>query len=255
MSQLLTTVALGALFLSAFYRGTLQTTAETPVPIQRKSFAWKASLNRGTGIASSSETSAFEVGRRDDNSNKDEENIRKPSSKKVRATTKRIAREIFSNYPTFLGRPSLTLGLCRSVVVPSAASTISKDEKHCNLQTSLVPLNVLIFGTPREVTFSQYEKRKDEEVICCVEIPIVGGLMANTNPSSLSAKKSNSKNASQQDYGSLRFTWLHQKLVPNSSGHNSQQKSQSQPNIILVTEIVGKYRPSLAGNILPIPAW
>lgn len=194
--------------------------------IERKSFLWRASLNR-CGVASSFEQSVFEVrGNEISLPNKDE--------------VTKMARQLFSSYPEFLGRPSLTLGLCRAV----------QSSKNCSLQTSLFPLDVLTFGTPKVVSSKphyrniQEEKARDSsiglgEVLCCIEIPIVGGLLANLDPS----PSSKSITKQEHDHGCLRFTWL------------SIKNHRQQPKIVLVTEIAGNYRPSLAGNKIPIPAW
>jgi len=201
--------------------------------IERKSFLWSASLNR-RGIASSFEQSVFEV--------RGINEISLPNKDEVT----KMARQLFSNYPDFLGRPSLTLGLCRAV--PSS--------KNCHLQTSLFPLDVLTFGTPRVVSSKPHSRNSHGEkwgdgisiiglgeVLCCIEIPIVGGLLVanNLDPSSSSSKSITKR---EHDHGCLRFTWL-----------SIKNHRQQQPKIVLVTEIAGNYRPSLAGNKLPTPAW
>ena len=60
-----------------------------------------------------------------------------------------IIQDVFSAYSKFLGKPSLTLGLCRSM--PSVV------EEDCNrLQTSLLHLNVFRFDKPRIVKPSKH---------------------------------------------------------------------------------------------------
>lgn len=162
---------------------------------RKQSFTWRASLDSCNGIASSLEQSVY--------SPKEEELIL-PSKREINE----FALIEFCNYPQFLQKASLTLGLCR--VLPST-------EHYCKLCTSILPLNVLSFGKP-------IVKQKSN-AICCVKIPIVGGLLAKVNPS-------------LADNGCLRFTWY-----------------QGGKNITLVTEIAGNYQPALAGSKIPIPYW
>ena len=161
----------------------------------RKSFTWRATLDSCTGIASSMEQSVF--------SPKEAELIL-PS----KGATSTFARHEFCKYPQFLQKLSLTLGLCR--VLPST-------EHFCNLCTSILPINVLSFGKPI--------LKQKSNTVCCVQIPIVGGLLAKVNQD-------------LADNGCLRFTWHREKN-----------------NITLVTEIAGNYQPALAGSTLPIPYW
>jgi hypothetical protein len=162
---------------------------------RRQTFTWRASLDSCTGIATSLEQSVF--------SPKEAELIL-PS----KGETITFARREFCNYPRFLQKVSLTLGLCR--VLPSA-------EHYSDLCTSILPINVLSFGKPII--------KKNNNAICCVQIPIVGGLLAKINPHSA-------------DHGCLSFTWY-----------------QEKKNITLVTEIAGNYQPALAGSRIPVPYW
>ncbi len=126
---------------------------------RRQSFTWRATLDSCTGIASSVERSVFYP---------KEAELILPSKRQ----TSTFARHEFCNYPKFLQKNSLTLGLCR--VLPST--------EHCNLCTSILPINLLSFGNPRKN----------------IEIPIVGGLLAKVNPN-------------LTDNGCLRFTWHREK--------------------------------------------
>ncbi len=162
---------------------------------RRQSFTWRACLDSCDGTASSLEQSVY--------SPKEEELVL-PSKREINT----FALNEFCNYPQFLQKVSLTLGLCR--VMPST-------EHYCNLCTSVLPINVLSFGKP-------IIKQKSN-AICCVEIPIVGGLLAKVNPR-------------VADNGCLRFTWY-----------------QERKNITLVTEIAGNYQPALAGGMIPVPYW
>lgn len=162
---------------------------------RRRSFTWRASLDSCNGIASSLEQSVY--------SPKEEELVI-PSKREINT----FAQNEFCNYPQFLQKASLTLGLCR--VLPST-------EHYCNLCTSILPIKVLTFGKP----IIKQESNK----ICCVQIPIVGGLLAKMNPD-------------LADNGCLRFTWRWEKK-----------------NILLVTEIAGNYQPALAGSVIPVSYW
>lgn len=214
---------------------------------ERKSFTWRANLNDLTGVATSFEQSVFQPENNDD--------IMHPSTNKK--VVQKIVQDIFSQYPIYLGSPSLTLGLCRSVVSSRTTSHVMKNENedsYCNLQTSLFHFNMLSFGKPRLIEKSNKNIRstivdnicrfsddtdttiiKDGEIICCVEIPIVGGLLANVDYSI--------STGSNEDHGCLRFTWLLE-TQPNNYQHTSK--------IILITEIAGRYQPALAGTKLPI---
>ena len=119
---------------------------------KRMSYQWNANLHQPTGIATSFEQSIFynkhqspPICKEDDD---DDDGLSDVLHRPSLATTKKeqikhIIQDIFSSYPKFLTKPSLTFGLCR---IPS-------NVKDCNhhLQTSLLHLNVLIFGKPRIV--------------------------------------------------------------------------------------------------------
>jgi len=105
------------------------------------------------------------------------------------------------------------------------------------VRTPFLSSSVLTFGAPRAASSEALRLVRDAhrpkfgEAVCCVEIPIVGGLLANADPS-------------EEDRGCLRFTWLRTETHRERTGE-----------IVLVTEIAGGYRPSLAGNTLPAPLW
>jgi len=221
---------------------------------KRRSYQWNANLHRQTGIATSFEQSVFynkyqtppicSVEDVDGSSSI----LHNPSlSKTKKKQIKHTIQDIFSNYPNFLSKPSLTFGLCRSV--PS-----DTEEKDCNhLQTSLLHLNVLTFGKPRIVKPPEHvfiditPSSKEEEVVCCIEIPIEGGLLANVESKSSTTTKS--KNS--EDHGCIRFTWLQTKQQ-NNQQHTKKHNEYHPEKIILITEIRGNYHPTLAGNLLPI---
>lgn len=208
---------------------------------ERKSFTWRANLNGLTGVATSFEQSVFQPKNNDD--------IVHPSTN---TKVQKIVQDIFSQYPIYLGSPSLTLGLCRSVDSSTTSHVMNENEEsYCNLQTSLFHFNMLSFGKPRLKSNKKIRSTivdnvcrfsvdtdttiiKDGEIICCVEIPIVGGLLANVDDSI--------STGSNEDHGCLRFTWL--QTQPNNYQHTSK--------IIILTEIAGRYQPKLAGTKLPI---
>ena len=201
---------------------------------ERKSFTWRANLNGLTGVATSFEQSIFQPINNDD--------IIQPSTNNKEVQN--IVQDIFSQYPIYLGSPSLTLGLCRSVVTSTSSHVMNeKEESYCNLQTSLFHFNMLLFGKPRLIKSNKKIRSTitvdnvcrftdDTTIICCVEIPIVGGILANIDDSI----------SSTEDHGCLRFTWL--QTQPNNYHHT--------PKIIILTEITGGYQPTLAGTKLPI---
>mmetsp|Transcript_34440 Transcript_34440/g.83329 ORF Transcript_34440/g.83329 Transcript_34440/m.83329 type:complete len:310 (-) Transcript_34440:83-1012(-) len=216
--------------------GIIKKNGLTPLlEIERKSFEWSASLDGQTGVASSFERSTFQLlgGRTLGFS---------PSDYTWHAEV--IAEILFSKYPTFLGQPSLTLGLCRSV--PSLWHRTTMNEP-CHLKTRIWPLTVLTFGKPRTVSTLKVAKKgfhhdyPSGKILSCVEIPIEGGLLANVGDT---APSTQSTRSSKGDNGCLRFTWIQTKCT-----------RKQLPMIVLVTEIAGRYRPSLAGTELPVPAW
>jgi len=164
---------------------------------KRKSYQWNANLHRTTGIATSFERSIFHYKHQPPPicsvDNDDGLSMhRPPLSTTKKKQIKHIVQDIFSSYPNFLTKPSLTFGLCQSI--PS-----NVENKYCNhhLQTSLLHLNMLTFGKPRIVKPSKKHifinnkssSTEKERVICCIEIPIKGGLLANVESKSSTTSK------------------------------------------------------------------
>ena len=220
---------------------------------KRRSYQWDANLHQSTGIATSFEQSIFRYKYQmppicsveDVDGSSSILHRPPPLSTTKKKQIKHIIQDIFSSYPKFLTKPSLTFGLCRSI-----PSDVEKED--CNhLQTSLLHFNVLTFGKPRIVKPSKHifidirPSSTEKEVVCCIEIPIKGGLLANVKSKSSTNRLKKKKDV---DHGCIRFTWLQTKqankqLIKSKTNH---------PKIILITEIRGKYRPTLAGNKLPI---
>jgi len=98
---------------------------------------------------------------------------------------------------------------------------------------------------PKHILIDNKSSSTEKEVVCCIEIPIEGGLLANVESKSTTTSKKK-----DVDHGCIRFTWLQTKQ-PNNQYIKKHIKYQH-PEIILTTEIRGKYRPTLAGNKLPI---
>ena len=65
------------------------------------------------------------------------------------------------------------------------------------------------------------------------------------------AESSKKKKKDEEEHGCLRFTWLQTKQ-PNIQQEDIKYIKHQHPEIILITEIRGKYRPTLAGTKLPI---
>ncbi|KAL7461032.1 hypothetical protein ACHAXS_001469 [Conticribra weissflogii] len=215
----------------------LNTTSASRIQAKRKVFQWAASLDRSTGVASSWEQSYVSIAlTKSPQYHSTSSHPTLPSRQEIYD----FANEIFSDYPRYLGKRSVTLGLC-------CVSTSSEKSQSFNLQSTIVGIDVLIFGLPRirrtglENVCGVEVKAIGGNVICCVEIPILGGYLANAT-SSMSGGI---------DFGCLRFTWV--ELEP--SEHKKTKSRNPRPNIIIVTEIDGNYRPTLAGKNLPIPWW
>jgi len=224
---------------------------------KRRSYQWNANLNQPTGIATSFEQSIFHKHQMPPNcyveNNDGFSNVLHRSTTKKKQQIKHIVQDVFSSYPKFLSKSSLTFGLCRSV--PSDVE--NKDCKH-HLQTSLLHLNMLTFGKPRivhkpspkHILIDNKSSSTEKEVVCCIEIPIEGGLLANVD--SKSSTKSKSKKKKEEDNGCIRFTWLQTKQQNNNEQQDIKYTKHQHPEIILITEIRGNYHPTLAGNKLPI---
>ena len=184
---------------------------------RRTKFNWRADLDRAC-VASSLEVSRFQY------------------AGVVDLPPKKEVISIFSEYPTFLQRPSLTFGLCR--VKPSTDGSYE-------LRTAFAlgepeGALLLVFGKPRAV------KRKGRpdwlsggsvgcaagEALCCIELPIEGGLLART--------LSETAGRSVKDYGCLRFTFYQTICTNKGTGRPCSC-------VTLCTEIAGGYSPALAG--------
>jgi hypothetical protein len=171
-------------------------------------FKWRAHLNRFTGIATSCEESTVIF----------------PSVPSSRQLTQhqitQAASKFIQDYPNFLSRSSLTLGLLQTKHV--------LDKQSSDLCTRIYPLNVLSFGYPKHTSkrvCNRIIKRYSGDdntivtIVCSLEIPILGGLLSQSS-----------------DGGCLRFTLL---------------RNESDRAAMLITEIDGPYKPSLAGTSIP----
>ena len=227
---------------------------------KRRSYQWDAKLHQSTGIATSFEQSIFRYKHQqppicnveDVDGSSSILHRPPPLSTTKKKQIKQIIQDIFSSYPKFLSKSSLTFGLCRSI-----PSDVEKED--CNhLQTSLLHLNVLTFGktlivkSPKHIFIDNKALLSTEkEVVCCIEIPIEGGLLANIESKSSTTTKSKK----DKDHGCIRFTWLQTKQPkqPNQQQDFKKHNKYHHPEkIILITEIRGNYHPTLAGNKLPI---
>jgi hypothetical protein len=168
-------------------------------------FKWKASLNSDTGIATSREESLF---------------VFPTAASTTQRDVANFARSIIHDYPKFLTRPSLTLGLI----------TRKDASKETALCTSVCHLNLLSFGSAVDApkpTYRKQARKYSGNVVCCVEIPILGGLLSQSS----AGERSNA--------GCLRFT-----LIRNT-------KASPDDAYKFVTEIAGNYQPSIAGERYP----
>lgn len=173
-------------------------------------FKWRAHLNRLTGIATSCEESTVTL---------------IPSVPSSRQLTQRqmtqAASKMIQDYPNFLSRSSLTLGLLQTKHI--------LDKQSSDLCTRIYPLNLLSFGYPkhtsRRVCNRIIKKYSDDDnntivtIVCSLEIPILGGILSQSS-----------------DGGCLRFTLL---------------RNKSDRAAMFVTEIDGPYKPSLVGTSIP----
>jgi hypothetical protein len=178
-----------------------------------ESFKSKAYLNRNTGIATSHEESVAVF------------------SLASRKTTKEIAdyaKGVIADYPNFLTRPSLTLGLLKA----SAA----QESNQTDVSTSVFPFNLLCFGPPIDSSKAVRTKQAREysgTVLCSLELPILGGLLSQSPEREICD--------SVEAGGCLRFT-----VIRRAGNNHSRSLS-----IALVTEIAETYKPSIPGNSYP----
>ena len=135
-----------------------------------------------------------------------------------------LAESIIVRYPRFLATPSLTLGLLK-------AKNRLLQKQYC-LCTSIWDMNLLTFGPPKVTSQKicrQLGRKHNGSIIYSLEIPVIGGLL------------SRSSGSIRRTEGCIRFTLI-------SKSRNAPNKMIS---TILVTEIAGPYRPSIAGNEKP----
>ena len=238
----------------------------------RTSFQWEASLNNRTGVASSREESKFQ------HHPLQNANYRQRRSER---SCQELVHKLFLDYPKYLERPSLTGGFCRLTLSPpsQSPSSLSVTSLECHLLPLLfkLPPALLTFGKPRcssyrrllftlqpNTQLSSSTPRCKEEMKYCIEIPIVGGLLANGDTSARDMMPTKTEN------GFLRFTWIeaqcrtnqrkNHRVRPRKHHQHQQEKQQqqqhvSQPEIRIITQIGGLYRPTLAGPTTPIPKW
>ena len=184
---------------------------------RRTKFYWRADLDRG-GVASSIEVSKF------------------LSTGVVDLSPKETVTSIFSGYPTFLR--GATLGLCR--IKPS--STDGSYELRTFALGGAEGALLLVFGKPRAVKRKGrldllngvFEGGAPGEALCCIELPIEGGLLANTQ-----SETAGHKSSKKSDYGFLRFAFY--------QGYTDNGTDRPFSCVTLVTEIAGGYMPALAG--------
>ncbi|KAL3780770.1 hypothetical protein HJC23_006708 [Cyclotella cryptica] len=178
-----------------------------------ESFKSKAHLNRDTGIATSCEESRV---------------VFSSLSQKTIDEIACVAKGVIAEYPNFLARASLTLGLLN---VHAA-----RGNSQVYVSTSVFPFDLLCFGPPRDSskavrTMKAYEYKG--AVLCSLEMPILGGLLTQ-----LTERKSSDD---VEAGGCLRFTVIRKAV--NTSSHSS--------SIVFVTEIAERYKPSIAGKCYP----
>ncbi|KAL7518593.1 hypothetical protein ACHAWX_003406 [Stephanocyclus meneghinianus] len=178
-----------------------------------EAFKSKAYLNRDTGIATSYEESLA---------------VFSLASEKTTQEIADYAKEIIADYPNFLARPSLTLGLLKA--------RFARERNQTDLSTSVFPLNLLCFGPPKDSSKAFRTKQAREysgTVLCSLELPILGGLLSQS-PESVHCD-------SVEAGGCLRFTVI--------------RKSMDNPihslSIDFVTEIAEMYKPSIPGKSYP----
>ncbi len=253
----------------------------------RKSFQWEASLNNRTGVAASREESIFQQHPPQNDHHR---------QRKSESLCQAFVHKIFSDYPHFLERPSLTGGVCRLTTVSppsqSQSQSLSVSSLECHLLQLLfkLPPALLTFGKPRcgsyrrrvftllpNIQLSISTPRWKEEMKHCIEIPILGGLLAygdtparDMMPTKTAiATKATKVTTTRQpvlEHGYLRFTWIEAQCPTNQrknhrlrhQKHHQQQEQQqhfSHPEIRIITQIGGLYRPTLAGPTIPIPKW
>lgn len=172
---------------------------------QQQNFHWDAGVDSNTGLASSTETSSF--------------GLQKSNLKATPPLSKHhvqsISQHIVSTWPTFICKPSVSLGLF-------CASKKSDDDVMCIHPILFPSLRLLDFGRPKP---GPQHKQHPNDVLCgSWEIPIRGGLLA--LPSGYNG---------QGYHGKLTFSIAEQRHA-NCNGSMYQ----------LTTHIV-KYSPTLAG--------
>ena len=198
----------------------------------RINYNWNASINSGTGIASSLESSSLAL-----------TNIEASSSGDGgRRSARTDIQEIFSKYPDFLGKKSLSFGLLSARknsqekisetdligdsmngrINDLALLTTPQDVTEICLSLPIVNISLLTFGQPQTRRFSEVNIHH-----VVTEIPILGGLLA------CRCRDSDSdNNGAEQDFGRLQFAL--------QEGNNNLQATTIETRII-------DYKPAIAG--------
>ncbi|KAG7341172.1 hypothetical protein IV203_023123 [Nitzschia inconspicua] len=173
---------------------------------QQFGFRWLATLDRTTGLASSTETSTFLLSH--DKVSQSNPPRSKPgifvfpftrSGGKRRETIRSISNDFVATWPDFLCQSSVTFGLFRSKKHHQDVSSVQSNHnrnKSClgddvtSIQPTLLPfrLSLLDFGKVQPCLQQPQQGRRNRDgttvdhILGCWEIPIQGGLLAMASP-------------------------------------------------------------------------
>ena len=189
------------------------------------SYAWEAAIDRGSGLASSTETSFAP---------KRSRLYRLLGGEYEEVAVQRLANHLFADYASWLARFSVTFGLFKAVPVAGGGF---------EFQTRLLSLNLLTFGKPCATKLNLETKNQEGKIIrssqCTITIPIIGGAMTLIPVEEKRSWKS-------QNAGALKCT-LTARHAPASLSSKDGQKKEQQTSCSMVTRLVD-FRPRLAGG-------
>jgi hypothetical protein len=204
-----------------------------PVRLPGGSYRWEAALDRPTGTATSREISAVPAGSR-----LHEAAIRAACNGGGGGGALDVmAERLFSDYPAWLCRPSVTFGLLRAVETVEGGT---------ELRSRPFGIKFLEFGKARSLgrvsvgtAPAAGDGGTERTSRCAIRIPITGGLLALPGPNN------NEKRKDRGCGGALSFA-----LRTKQTVKRSDETEGSTLRCSIVTGIAG-YRPAIAGRAAP----
>lgn len=238
-------------------------TSRRPDVTKRNRFAWTATLDRSTGLASSTEITTAEVTLAPTSSNPSR--IVHPAIAQNSFNNNKHMQSLFESYPYWLARPQVTFGLLRVRKTPTNDSNRKRSKRRDNgsnfnlsLQDVIFGRPLLIFGPPQlqrsknkrlRFPFVRKEQTRTQsnEPLLTVTWPVVGGLLACSHDDTITSNDNN-------DLGRLLFSFMQTAPSPpyrNDSTRSPRKGTRSTLRYVFMRTQVVEYLPSISG-IAPV---